>query len=55
MKNFIKDLESTVIEKALNVKFPYACPECKHEFKAQAGKNICPSCGVEIDLKVKLT
>jgi Zn finger protein HypA/HybF involved in hydrogenase expression len=50
-KSFEKKLRKEVKKNALNASYDFTCPKCGAIFKAQVGKNVCPKCGTEIELK----
>lgn len=41
-------------EKAKTMTFDVECPHCHASINVPEGESVCPACGGEIDLKLKL-
>lgn len=41
-------------EKAKTMTFDVECPHCHASINVPEGESVCPACGCEIDLKLKL-
>ena len=41
-------------EKAKTMTFDVECPHCHAAINVPVGQSVCPACGGEIDLKLKL-
>lgn len=50
-KSFEKKLRKEAKKNALNASYDFSCPNCGAIFKVKVGKNICPKCGTETELK----
>lgn len=51
MKGFEESIRKEVKKQALNASYDFECPECNTKFQVKVGKNICPKCGITINLK----
>lgn len=49
-----KVVRDAAMAKAAEMTYDIACPHCHAAINAPVGKSVCPACGGEIDLKLKL-
>lgn len=49
-----KAVKEAAMAKAAEMTYDIACPHCHAAINAPVGKSVCPACGGEIDLKLKL-
>lgn len=54
MKALEKDAKDIVTKQAVTAKYDIECPKCHANIKAQPGRNVCPKCGEEINLKLDI-
>ena len=49
-----KVVKDAAMAKAMEMTFDIECPHCHATINVPAGRSVCPACGGEIDLKLKL-
>lgn len=47
-------VKEAAVAKATEMTYDIACPHCHAAINVPVGKSVCPACGGEIDLKLKL-
>lgn len=51
IKKLEKAIRKDMKKAALDASYSFECPDCHTKFEAKVGKNICPQCGLKIDLE----
>lgn len=49
-----KAVRDAAMAKAAEMTYDIACPHCHAAINVPVGQSVCPACGGEIDLKLKL-
>lgn len=49
-----KVVKNAAMAKAMEMTYDIECPHCHAAINVPVGQSVCPACGGEIDLKLKL-
>ena len=49
-----KVVKDAAMAKAIEMTYDFECPHCHVAINVPVGQSVCPACGGEIDLKLKL-